>query len=326
MAKPRPRLTAAQQAAARERDRKRQAEIRARTPLLGAARNRLNRALAAGTIVRPDVCQKCEQPVDRLWAYFPSLPAHEDVVFMCPPCYFAVRGRKRHKPRSGVELSRKCPSYEVMKRDYVQRGMTLKAMAAAYGVCYASVATTLKKRAVRRGEWPLTPLRVKYGHRMRPDLLRMVVEEWMARPPVEVIVFADAANRHAPYSKLYWGRVREDRGGPPVGHREVWPAKVANFHRPQCRTMHSRRWADHSHEFFALSHDEALDWGFAQCKYCEVYPLSVLAAQSKVSYATWTALLYGRLKVLTKPTARGVLSAIGEPLPNFLAKADTPSV
>lgn len=265
--------------------------------------------------MRPDACQKCDQSGERLWAYFPSLPAHEDVVFMCPPCYFSVRGRKKYKPRRGRELSRKCPAYDVMRRDYVERGMTLKAMAKKYGVCYASVANTLKKRAVNRGEWPLTPQRAKHGHLMRPDLLRMVVQEWLAAPPAEVIVFVEASDRHAPYSKVYWGR---ERHGPATGHREVWPSRAAHFHRHECRTLHSQRWAERPREYYVLDREQALDWGFTQCAYCEIFPLGALAERSSVSYATWTCLLYGRLKVLTKRTARGVLEAIGEPLPPHL--------
>lgn len=316
-------------------------------------RERFRREVAAGRIVRAEVCEKCEQVPEkgRTWAHLPNIDDWSSVVWLCPPCYRAVNPRGKPRSYKRGDTQRIAPDYETMKHDWCVRGLTLYQMAAEYGYKNPengkmAVWNTLKARAERRGEWPLSRL-IKVDVTGIWLAITHYLYDYVDRSYVKIPRWI--ADRHAPRSVLQGGVRSLPYIGTERAHwKTIFPEVEAHYHVGKCknainrehhegesslalyraarragvdrkgidRTELVRRLRLADPPWFAMTRQEAEDWGYYECQEC-VKGLSVadFAAMNGINVHFMWGISSGRTRTITKERARQLLTAIGEPIP-----------
>lgn len=153
------------------------------------------------------------------------------------------------RPRTRRDAQRKAPPYEVMKEDYCS-GLTYAQMAEKYGCSQATgVYRTLKRRAEKRGEWPL--------RRRPPEHVPVATV-----PEGIVYVLMRSAATFAPTTSI---RYRERAGVLRIslGHTNFPAFDPPRFHTADCGYL-----LRHDGELFAIAAEEAMDWGYQHCRGC----------------------------------------------------------
>lgn len=318
----------------------------------------LRRMVARGDLVRAEVCEKCEQPPERppiTWAHLPNIDDFSSIVWLCAPCYRAVNPRGSPRTYKRGDTHRIAPAYEVMKYDWCVRGLTLTQMAAEYGYANpeqarTAVWNTLRDRAQRRGEWPLSASR-KVDATGIWLAIQHYLYDYVDHKHVKIPRWI--AERQAPRSVLQGGIRSLPYLGTERAHwKMVFPEVAAHYHVGACKNALNRAYTGKetlmklrrrarragvdytgidnvegkaelvrrlnlaTPPFFVMTRQEAEDWGYYQCQEC-AGGLAVIdfARMNGINEHFMWGLSSGRTRMITKERARQLLTAIGEPIP-----------
>lgn len=269
----------------------------------------MRKYLASNGLDWPTTCQKCGHVPDHAKYIRPLVETGNpaDAIWVCISCYRVARPSKA-TPRK-PEYVVKAPSYERMKGD-VQRGMSYPEMAAAYGMNKGTVFATLKRRAQRRGEWPIkTEIQVNVIW----DLVRAHMAEEHKQHPVWVSQLK--AREWAPRCTV-------------ASRREWWPNyDPPRYHVRSCKLlghiMTAAPTVDDPHPgVFSISVDEADAWGYEACIVCTVGSMQDWAEEHGFDPNVLRRMEQGKRKKVPLSLARRLLEAIGEPVPYSLLPVD----
>lgn len=303
-----------EQAAARQRAR------RAKNPARESVRERIRRQVRIGELVRAEVCEKCDAAVGKTWVHLRDELDASTITWLCPSCYWLVNPRRRptHRVVRG-DTMRVAPSYERMKFDYCVRGLTLVEMAAEYGYRNpegkrATVHATLKRRAMRRGEWPLVQ-----GNKLS-ELRTAGI--WLA----VASHLSDAVDRHNVFVPDRVLNAFVPRSSHPTPHSACWqttfPKMDARYHYQGCNYLPDQ--TPTSIPYYAMPREQAEDWGFTECDHCAAgMAVATFAQIHGISTHFMHGLSSGRERTISKDKARLLLTAIGDPIPKDLQPPKT---
>lgn len=202
-----------------------------------------------------------------------------------------------------------------MRRDWVDRGLTLTEMAQSYGVAKSTVEKTLRRRALSHGEqWPV---RRDLSRTVNPIAMAELVREHIREHYNDksiVRVAIEAADAWAPHSRVSFRHnngtlTREVR----TSFRRSDPPK---YHDLACgRLIRNGR----AVPTFLIDAIEGEWWGYRPCGKCRGTLQATAFARRHGFERQWTLRLIGdRLPAIPTPLARRLLMAIGEPVPDWM--------